>query len=164
MSLSYMLKVVLGCTHTRPSGRGRWPFSHLTVLKWPHCSLACTHTRPSGRGRWPSQLWPGHGRLLYIRHHVVTRHHQASAAWTIIKSAASQSFNNNGQQHREHSSHFAESVAYLDICLPFNGKEGSSPLLCPWSSHGLYVIQLRLRSRACARVGSLASVPWRPVP
>uniref|UniRef100_A0A8C5BGS2 Tyrosine-protein kinase n=1 Tax=Gadus morhua TaxID=8049 RepID=A0A8C5BGS2_GADMO len=26
----------------------------------------------------------------------------ASAAWTIIKSAASQSFNNNGQQHREH--------------------------------------------------------------
>ena len=187
MSLSYMLKVVLGCTHTRPSGRGRWPFSHLTVLKWPHCSLACTHTRSSGRGRWLSQLWPGHGRLLYIRHHVVTRHHQASAAWTIIKSAASQSFNNNGQQHREHSSHFAESVAYrlpkwltdtrllygtnvnqqlnrLTPCLPFNGKEGSSPLLCPWSSHGLYVIQLRLRSRACARVGSLASVPWRPVP
>ena len=91
------------CTHTRPSGRGRWPFSHLAVLNWPHCSLACTHTRPSGRGRWPSQLWPGHGRLLYIRHHVVTRHHQASAAWTIIKSAASQSFNNNGQQHREHT-------------------------------------------------------------
>ena len=26
-----------------------WPFSHLTVLKWPHCSLACTHIRPSGR-------------------------------------------------------------------------------------------------------------------
>ena len=130
-------------------------FPHLTVLNWPHCSLACTHTRPFGRGRWPSQLLPGHGRLLYIRHHVVTRHHQASAAWTIKKSAASQSFNNNGQ-HREHSSHFAESVAYLDICLPFNGKEGLSPLLCPWSSHGLYVIQLRLRSDACAHVASLA--------
>ena len=112
MSLSYMLKVVLGCTHTRPSGRGRWPFSHLTVLKWPHCSLACTHTRPSGRGRWPSQLWPGHGRLLYIRHHVVTRHHQASAAWTIIKSAASQSFNNNGQQHREHTNSW---TAWRDV-------------------------------------------------
>ena len=27
-------------------------------------------------------------------------------------------------------------------------------------SHGLYVIQLRLRIRAYARVGSLASVPW----
>ena len=138
--------------------------------------------RPTATARWPSQLWPGHGRLLYIRNHVVTQHHQASAARTIIKSAASQSFNNNGQQHREHSSHFAESVAYrlpkwltdtgllygtnvnqqlnrLTPCLPFNGKEGSSPLLCPWSSHGLYVIQLRLRSRACARVGSLASVP-----
>ena len=106
----------LGCTHTRPSGR--WPFSHLTVLNWPHCSLACTHTRPSGRGRWPSQLWPGHGRLLYIRHHVVTRHHQASTAWTIIKSAASQSFNINGQQHREHSSHLAESVTYLEPECP----------------------------------------------
>ena len=47
----------------------------------------------------------------------------------------------------------------LTPCLPFNGKEDSSPLLCPWSSHGLYVIQLRLRSRACVRVGSLASVP-----
>ena len=52
----------------------------------------------------------------------------------------------------------------LTPCLPFNRKEGSSPLLCPWSSHGLYVIQLRLRSCACAHVGSLASVPWRPVP
>ena len=28
----------------------------------------------------------------------------------------SKSSNNNGQQHTEHSSHFAESVAYLDIC------------------------------------------------
>ena len=133
------------------------------MLNWPHCSLACTHTRPSGRGRWPSQLWPGHGKLLYIRHHVVTCQHQASAAWTIIKSAASQSSNNNGQQHREHSSHFAESVAYLDICLPLNGKEGLTPLLCPWSLHGLYVIQLRLRSRACARLISICTVAARTV-
>ena len=40
-------------------------------------------------------------------------------------------------------------VSRLPPCLFFNGKGGS---------HGLYVILLRLRSRA--RVGSLASVPW----
>ena len=67
--------VVLGCTHTRPSGRGRWPFSHLTVLNWPRCSLAWTHTRPGLFNLWPvGQMlplllffWPARGCMQKIK-------------------------------------------------------------------------------------------------